>query len=459
MKKTLLGFTLIILLFSGCAGNASVSNGPDELDMAIRDASDYLNDNIPAGNMVVILNMQSSSRALSDYIIDELIANAVNDKVFTVVDRQQLDLIRAEQNLQLSGEVDDNLAVSIGKFFGAQTIVSGAITVLGDRYRLSIRALNVETALVQGQYNRNIAAGRTINDLLRSGSGSIPGGSTTAQAQSGGNTQGNINAAPTFTPPPLVTGTIVPGESLAQKLAWLQRSAESHNTYIIVATADENISPTTLQYTGAINITVALRGEGENRTIRLSSNGTMFTVRSNVTFILEENITLQGHNRNTGSMVYVTDGGTFTMNPGAVITGNSGGGVRVVERTGSSFEMNGGTISGNSYIMGGGVYVGGAFTMRGGTITGNTAVDGYGGGGVYVRGNFGTFTKSGGTITGYSSDPVNGNAVNDADGNILARRGHAVYVSDYNLRRENTAGPEVNFSYRNRFDYSGGWEQ
>ena len=44
--------------------------------------------------MIVILNMQSDSAALSDYIIDELIANAVNDKIFKVVDRQQLDLIR-----------------------------------------------------------------------------------------------------------------------------------------------------------------------------------------------------------------------------------------------------------------------------------------------------------------------------------------------------------------------------
>jgi hypothetical protein len=45
------------------------------------------------GSMIVILNVQSDSAALSEYVIDELIANAV--------DRQQLDLIRAEQNFQL----------------------------------------------------------------------------------------------------------------------------------------------------------------------------------------------------------------------------------------------------------------------------------------------------------------------------------------------------------------------
>jgi len=153
------------LTAGGCGSNPSAS-GPDELDLAIRDVSDYLNNNIPNGSMIVILNVQSDSAALSNYIIDELIANAVNDKVFKVVDRAQLDLIREEQNFQLSGEVDDNLALSIGKFFGVQTIVSGSFNSVGEHYRMTIRALEVQTAQVQGQYNRNIAAGKTINDLI-----------------------------------------------------------------------------------------------------------------------------------------------------------------------------------------------------------------------------------------------------------------------------------------------------
>jgi hypothetical protein len=127
-KMKLLVFLVISLtLFAGGCGSVGSTSAlqdsdPDELDFAIRDASDYLNDNIPEGSMIVILNVQSDSAALSDYIINELIANAVNDRIFKVVDRQQLDLIRMEQNFQLSGEVDDNLALLIGKFFGAQTI-------------------------------------------------------------------------------------------------------------------------------------------------------------------------------------------------------------------------------------------------------------------------------------------------------------------------------------------------
>jgi len=145
------------------------THSTDELDIVIRDASDYLNDNIPKGSKIIILNIQSDYAALSDYIIDELIANAVKDKVFAVVDRAQLKQIRMELKFHWTGEVDNKSALEIGKFLGAQTIVSGAVSELGDRYRMRLRALNVQTAQVQGQYNRNIAAGKTIAALMKGG--------------------------------------------------------------------------------------------------------------------------------------------------------------------------------------------------------------------------------------------------------------------------------------------------
>jgi hypothetical protein len=206
MKK-ILSIVLLVLLF-GCA---STPKAPDDLDLAIRDASDYLNENIPARSKIVILNIQSDYVLLSDYIIDELIANAVNDRIFTVVDRAQLEQIRMELNFQMSGEVDDKSALEIGKFLGAQTIVSGAISEFGDRYRMRIRALNVLTAQVQGQYNRNITAGKTIADLKKGGkskpttyggrtaSGNTDGTTgTSGSGSTGGNTSGT--GARTTTP-------------------------------------------------------------------------------------------------------------------------------------------------------------------------------------------------------------------------------------------------------------------
>ncbi|MCL2186918.1 MAG: DUF1566 domain-containing protein [Treponema sp.] len=178
-KKLVMIFSVIAMLFAtiGC-GSGGKPAKIDDLDAAIRDTSNYLNSSIPSGSKIVILNIQSNSAALSDYIIDELIANAVNDKIFSVVDRHQLDAIRAEQNFQSSGEVADNQALEIGKFFGAQTIVSGTISQLGAGYRIRVRALEVQTALVQGQFNRNIASSPLVGTITGSGGG---GSATTAQ--------------------------------------------------------------------------------------------------------------------------------------------------------------------------------------------------------------------------------------------------------------------------------------
>ena len=273
MKKLFL-FIPIIMLFMGCAGGASTVSGPDELDLAIRDASDYLNDNIPEGSMIVILNVQSDSAALSDYIIDELIANAVNDRIFKVVDRAQLNLIRAEQNFQLSGEVDDNLAISIGQFFGAQTIVSGTVRQLDDRYRMTIRALEVQTAQVQGQYNRNIAAGRTITSLMRGGGVQT----TSARTSASGRTSTSSTSTRTSGRTPTVSSvTISPDKVSVDKgntqqfvatikgnnnpeptVTWVVTGNTSRDTFIdeyglLTVASDEAASPLTLTVTSTVN--------------------------------------------------------------------------------------------------------------------------------------------------------------------------------------------------------------
>jgi TolB-like protein len=236
---------------------AAKTSAVDELDVAIRDASDCLNDNIPKGSKIVILNIESSSANLAEYVIDELIANAINDKIFSVVDRRQLEAIQSEQKFQMSGAVDDKDALAIGKFFGAQTIVSGAMREMGGRYRMAIRALAVQTAVMQSQCNQTITNSAAITDLVSSG-GSRPtsGGTTTSGRTTQTATAPATAASPATPAAPPIQGTMVPGESLAEKLEWLKKSADSHNTYSLEMNADESIAPHTFRYEGAINITI-----------------------------------------------------------------------------------------------------------------------------------------------------------------------------------------------------------
>ena len=312
----------------------------------------------------------------------------------------------------------------------------------------------------------------------------------------------------TFTAADFVSGN-VPGSGLAAKLLWLQTNAQSGGDYIIEVDKDENIYPQILSYSGRNNITITLRSTGLTYKIGLSSKGSLFTIDSGVTLILENNIILRGLNMadngvdNNAPVVQINADGSFIME-GGEISGNTrdgnddtGGGVDVF----GSFTMKDGTISGNtSFYLGGSVYVGssgsffmeggiifgskansgggvcsnGIFTMTGGTISGNEAS--YSGGGVYTNGTFimmggnifgnkansngggvcaaGIFNKSGNSIiTGWGDDTAKGNVVMNSSDTVLSNRGHAVYTFNENtatvdaIRKETTAGGWVNLTF------------
>jgi hypothetical protein len=98
---------------------------------------------------IAIINISSNDNQISEFVVGELEYFLVNNE-FIVVDRGQLDKIRQEQNFQLSGEVDDNSAVSIGKFTGANIVIIGTISGSGNMRRLRLRALDTQTARVVG---------------------------------------------------------------------------------------------------------------------------------------------------------------------------------------------------------------------------------------------------------------------------------------------------------------------
>ncbi|MDR1618408.1 MAG: CsgG/HfaB family protein, partial [Treponema sp.] len=51
-----------------------------------------------------------------------------------------------EQQFQISGEVDDNSAVSIGNMLGANIVITGTIGGTESTRRLRMKALDVKTA-------------------------------------------------------------------------------------------------------------------------------------------------------------------------------------------------------------------------------------------------------------------------------------------------------------------------
>jgi hypothetical protein len=193
----------------------------------------------------------------------------------------------------------------------------------------------------------------------------------------------------------------VPGNTLAEQLAWLQSNAQSDTAYTLTVNADEDLAYHPLQYLGKSNISITLIGNGSEKVIR-STSSNLFYVANDITLILDKNITLQGG----GVLIY---GGTLVINAGAKIIGNTGSGVSM--RSGT-FTMEGGEISGNTGS--GVVNESGIFIMNGGEIYGNT------GAGVH-----GSITMNGGEISGNTGAGVVGSIIMNG-GEIYGNTGTGV---------------------------------
>ncbi|GHV92661.1 hypothetical protein AGMMS50268_31640 [Spirochaetia bacterium] len=397
---------------------APASSGSMSLDEAIAQAAAQMEARLPARTEVALISVSSPSASFSQYVLDGLEAALVRSGNLVVVDRANLDKVRAELGFQMTGEVSDASAKSIGQMVGAGAIVTGSLSNIGTLFRLTFKAIEVERAVVAVSFPADIANDERVRALLgQGGNAALPRSSAqqnSTQGTAAGSGTAQAPAAPArpviqAAPGALYVGDALQGEmDLLDALDWIGLNAKSGGKYTIALGRDEAITPTELSY-GGKTLTITLKSAGGEHTVSFEGANpsySLFNVKSGVTFTLEDGVTLRGTQNSAAKSLVEVTGGRFVMNGGA-ITGNKehnrgGGGVYMASGT---FTMNGGTISGNttSGDRGGGVYVAsGSFTMSGGVINENTSGSLFTGegGGVYVKG---TFTMSGGTISGNTS--------------------------------------------------------
>jgi len=179
MKKVIVFFLFIAIFPFFVFSQDAVA-----IDTALKNSTSYLNGRMAAGAKVVVLNFSSSWPQLSEYIIEELVGYIVNEGTLTVVDRNNLELIRKEMDFQLSGEVSDETAQSIGQKLGAQNIISGSIVAIGSSYRLRIRAISVETAQIVGVQNIDVVQDSRIAALTGTAFAAAPAARPASNAAS-----------------------------------------------------------------------------------------------------------------------------------------------------------------------------------------------------------------------------------------------------------------------------------
>lgn len=108
-------------------------------------------------------------------IVNECVnTELVKSNRFDIVDRVYLSEVLNEQSFQMTGAIDPNTAVKIGKLVGAQYIVVGSITSLNSRGKsvtasIFSRMIDVETGRVV-LAGKGKASTNTVEDSLESSS-------------------------------------------------------------------------------------------------------------------------------------------------------------------------------------------------------------------------------------------------------------------------------------------------
>ncbi len=103
---------------------------------------------------------------LGKFLSEELITKLFMTKKFNVVERQLLNKILQEHQINMSGIVDENTIKELGKILGVDAICTGTITDLGEKVKLNGRLISTETGSVFSVAFAMIDKDNTITRLM-----------------------------------------------------------------------------------------------------------------------------------------------------------------------------------------------------------------------------------------------------------------------------------------------------
>ena len=142
-----MGFTAngkVVMLDGGDAAGARTG-----VEAALDRAALEVSENFTARSRLATVYITAEDKSQTDFIAGEL-EHILRRKGFVIIDRSELDRIRAEQQFGISGEVDDSTAARIGNIAGASVVITGRVDGEGNLRRLRLRALETSSGQVIG---------------------------------------------------------------------------------------------------------------------------------------------------------------------------------------------------------------------------------------------------------------------------------------------------------------------
>ncbi len=124
---------------------AALGAASPTLDAAIASVSLSVAASLGDGNRVAVVPGKTDSRLLADYLTDAATQALLASGRLVMLERKDIDAVRDELRFQLSGDVSDDSAQSIGKMLGAEVIVTVYVDASNN---LRMKAVRVETARI-----------------------------------------------------------------------------------------------------------------------------------------------------------------------------------------------------------------------------------------------------------------------------------------------------------------------
>jgi TolB-like protein len=83
--------------------------------------------------------------AIGDMVRNEFLRSGL----FVIAERESIEKVVGEQQMQMTGMVDPSQAVEIGKLTAAKKLVTGSVGVVGDQVVMTVRVIDVESGAVE----------------------------------------------------------------------------------------------------------------------------------------------------------------------------------------------------------------------------------------------------------------------------------------------------------------------
>lgn len=115
--------------------------------------------------------------ALGNYITEDFSVYVTNfGDNFEIIDRNHLDMLLKEHQLNSEGYIDENTAKELGKIVAVDAIITGTFTVLTTNVKVRAKVLDTETALQFAASMANLPLNENVSSYLGI---SVNGGNTT----------------------------------------------------------------------------------------------------------------------------------------------------------------------------------------------------------------------------------------------------------------------------------------